>query len=254
MKKLNYSDVDIIQKKSGYQGFFTINEYTLQHRKFDGDTTRELTRECFERGHAVGVLAYDPWQDNIVLLEQFRIGAYVHQRDLLLEEGHYEDSALQIERAGVEPSDVKTPDVKTSGIKKRGPWLLEIIAGIVEPGESQIEVAHREAEEEAGLKLLALEAIGDFYPSPGGTSETIQLYCACVKSDGAGGIHGVEEEGEDIRVIVVPFNDAVQLLKDGKLNNASAMIAMQWLMLNRNELQTKWQKTGLKNLKPKEII
>lgn len=244
MKKLNYSDVDIIQKKSGYQGFFTINEYTLQHRKFDGDTTRELTRECFERGHAVGVLAYDPWQDNIVLLEQFRIGAYVYERDLLLEEGHQEDSVMQIEY-----SEVKTPDDK-----KRGPWLLEIIAGIVEPGESQIEVAHREAEEEAGLKLLALEAIGDFYPSPGGTSETIQLYCACVKSDGAGGIHGVEEEGEDIRVIVVSFNDAVQLLKDGKLNNASAMIAMQWLMLNRNELQTKWQKTGLKNLKSKEII
>ena len=244
MKKLNYSDVDIIQKKSGYQGFFTINQYTLQHRKFDGDTTRELTRECFERGHAVGVLAYDPWQDNIVLLEQFRIGAYVYERDLLLEEGHQEDSVMQIEY-----SEVKTPDDK-----KRGPWLLEIIAGIVEPGESQIEVAHREAEEEAGLKLLALEAIGDFYLSPGGTSETIQLYCACVKSDGAGGIHGVEEEGEDIRVIVVSFNDAVQLLKDGKLNNASAMIAMQWLMLNRNELQTKWQKTGLKNLKSKEII
>lgn len=254
MKKLNYSDVDIIQIKSGYHGFFTINQYTLQHRKFDGEKTRELTRECFERGHAVGVLAYDPWQDNIVLLEQFRIGAYVYERDLLLEEGHQEDSALQIEHSEVKTSDDKTPDIKTPDVNKRGPWLLEIIAGIVEPGESPIEVAHREAEEEAGLKLLALEVIGDFYLSPGGTSETIQLYCACVNSGGVGGIHGVEEEGEDIRVIVVSFNDAVQLLKDGKLNNASAMIAMQWLMLNRNELQTKWQKTGLKNLKAKEII
>ena len=249
MKKLNYSDVDIIQKKSGYHGFFTINQYTLQHRKFDGGKTQELTRECFERGHAVGVLAYDPWLDNIVLLEQFRIGAYVHERDLLLEEALQENSALLNDR-----SEVKTPDVKTPDVNRRGPWLLEIIAGIVEPGESQIEVAHREAEEEAGLQLLALEAIGGFYSSPGGTSETTQLYCACVNSDGVGGIHGVEDEGEDIRVIAVSFNDAVQLLKDGKLNNASAMIAMQWLMLNRNELQTKWQKTGLKNLKTKEII
>lgn len=214
MKKLDYSDVDIITKKSTHSGFFSINQYSLQHRKFDGEKTRELSRECFERGHAVGVLAYDPWQDNIVLLEQFRIGAYIYQ--------------------------LEKPEVN-----RESPWLLEIIAGIVEPGESQIDVAHREAKEEAGLQLLALEPIGDFYSSPGGSSETTQLYCACVKSNGVGGIHGIEEEGEDIRVIVVPFHDAVQLLKNGQLNNASAMIAMQWLMLNRNELQMKWQDSDL---------
>ena len=214
MKKLDYSDVDIITKKSTHSGFFSINQYSLQHRKFDGEKTRELSRECFERGHAVGVLAYDPWQDNIVLLEQFRIGAYIYQ--------------------------LEKPEVN-----RQSPWLLEIIAGIVEPGESQIDVAHREAKEEAGLQLLALEPIGDFYSSPGGSSETTQLYCACVNSNGVGGIHGIEEEGEDIRVIVVPFHDAVQLLNNGQLNNASAMIAMQWLMLNRNELQMKWQDSDL---------
>lgn len=214
MKKLDYSDVDIITKKSTHSGFFSINQYSLQHRKFDGKKTRELSRECFERGHAVGVLAYDPWQDNIVLLEQFRIGAYIYQ--------------------------LEKPEVN-----RESPWLLEIIAGIVEPGESQIDVAHREAKEEAGLQLLALEPIGDFYSSPGGSSETTQLYCACVKSNGVGGIHGIEEEGEDIRVIVVPFHEAVQLLNKGQLNNASAMIAMQWLMLNRNELQMKWQDSDL---------
>lgn len=210
MKKLDYSDVDIIKKKSTHSGFFSINQYSLQHRKFDGEKTRELTRECFERGHAVGVLAYDPWQDNIVLIEQFRIGAHIYQLE--------------------KPEE-----------NRESPWLLEIIAGIVEPGESQIDVAHREAKEEAGLQLLALEPIGDFYSSPGGSSETTQLYCACVKSNGVGGIHGLEEEGEDIRVLVIPFSDAVQLLNHGRLNNASAMIAMQWLMLNRTELQVKWQ-------------
>ena len=215
MKKLNYQDVSIIQKKTGYDGVFTLNQYTLQHGLFSGGQTRELTRECFERGHAVGVLAYDPWQDKIVLLEQFRIGAYIYMGDQ-----------------------------HNKPVGSQSPWLLEIIAGIVEPGESQLEVAHREAEEEAGLNLLALESIGNFYSSPGGTSETIQLYCACVNSDGAGGIHGLEEEGEDIQVRVVSFDDAVQLLENGELNNASAMIAMQWLMLHRDQLRNKWQNSA----------
>ncbi|MCW8932529.1 MAG: NUDIX domain-containing protein [Gammaproteobacteria bacterium] len=217
MKKLTYSDVDILQKKAGYQGFFKINQYILQHRKFDGGKTQKLTRECFERGHAVGVLAYDPWQDSVVFLEQFRIGAYAHERD------------VESNRESVVSSENPSP------------WLLEVIAGIVEPEESQIDVAHREAHEEAGLKLLELESIGEFYSSPGGSSENTQLYCACVDSTGVGGIHGLEEEGEDIRVFVVPFNEAVQLLRDGRLNNACAMISMQWLMLNHTDLQSRWK-------------
>ena len=207
MTNLKQSDVSMIEKETGYDGFFKINKYTLTHRMFNGEETRPLIRECFERGHAVGVLAYDPWQDNIVLLEQFRIGAYVN------EEKH----------------------------ETQSPWLLEIIAGIVESGESQQEVAHREAFEEAGCSLLALESIGNFYSSPGGTSETTQLYCGCVHSDGLGGVHGLEEEGEDIRVLVISFTEAVEWLKEGRLNNACAMISMQWLMLNRNEIRYKWQ-------------
>jgi ADP-ribose pyrophosphatase len=213
MKLPTESDVDIIEKKSAYQGFFKVNQYTLQHGLFAGGKTRVLKRECFERGHAVGVLAYDPWLDNVVLLEQFRIGAYVYGKEL---------------------AENDKP------VKKHSSWLLEIIAGIVEPGESQIEVAHREAQEEAGLRLLALENIGDFYASPGGTSETTQLYCACVDSQGAGGIHGLEEEGEDIKVLVVSYKEALQLLTEGRLNNASAMIAMQWLILNRLDIRSKW--------------
>lgn len=212
MTKLNRSDVSLIKKETGYNGFFTINKYTLRHRRFNGEQTRVLMRECFERGHAVGVLAYDPWRDTIILLEQFRIGAYAN--------------SCSEEKA--EPDE-------------QSPWLLEIIAGIVEPGEAQEEVAHREAFEEAGCSLLALEPIVNFYASPGGMSETTQLYCGCVNSDGIGGVHGLEEEGEDIRVIVIPYDDAVQWLKEGRLNNASAIISMQWLMQHRQELQGKWR-------------
>ena len=211
INKFTQTDVSLIHQESGYKGFFSIKQYAVQHRQFSGGQSRVLIRECFERGHAVGVLAYDPWRDNIVFLEQFRIGAYVN---------------IMTGNAAVDHDS---------------PWLLEIIAGIVEPGETQEEVAYREALEEAGCSILAMEAIGDFYSSPGGSSETIQLYCACVNSDGIGGIHGLEEEGEDIRVIVVPYNEAVQWLKEGRLNNSSTMISMQWLMLNRDKLIAQWQ-------------
>lgn len=211
MQQYTRRDVTLINKETGYQGFFTINKYTLRHIMFNGEQTRVLHRECFERGHAVGVLAYDPWKDRVILLEQFRIGAYVNELD--------DEQDSQAEKS---------------------PWLLEIIAGIVESGESQQEVAHREAQEEAGCQLLALEPIADYLSSPGGTSETTQLYCGCVNSDGIGGIHGLEEEGEDIRVWVIDYTEAVSWLQEGRLNNASAMIAIQWLMLNHERIREKW--------------
>ncbi len=140
-------------------------------------------RECLERGHAVGVLAYDPWLDNIILLEQFRIGAYVNiaSKNII--------------------ADTNTP------------WLYEIIAVIVEAGESHEDVAYREAIEEADCTLLHLKFIAGFYSSPGGNSETTKLFCACVNSKDVDGIYGLEEEGEDIRVMVVSFEKAVQWLK-----------------------------------------
>lgn len=195
---MDIEDVELIEKTSGYNGFFTLSVYRLQHKTFAGGKTPLLQRECLERGHAVGVLAYDPKRDKIVLLEQFRIGAMVHNEN---------------------------------------PWLFEIIAGIVEDGESQQEVAHREAMEEANCRLSSLEPICNFYSSPGGSSETTQLYCACIDSTNIGGIHGVEEEGEDIRVFTLSFDEAVNWLQKGRINNASTIISLQWLMLNRERLR-----------------
>jgi ADP-ribose pyrophosphatase len=160
-----------------------------------------LTRELFERGHAAAVLPYDPVLDQVVLLEQFRIGA-------LMAPG--------------------------------GPWLLEIVAGIIEPGETAAAVVQREMLEEAGCHLLALEPICDYLVSPGGTSERISLYCGRVDASGAGGIHGLAEEGEDIRVSAVSFAEAMALLASGRLNSASPIIALQWLQMNRGRLRQTW--------------
>jgi ADP-ribose pyrophosphatase len=209
MQQFDSEDVVLVDKKKAYNGFFTVNQYRLKHRMFNGNYTNELVRECFERGHAVGVLAYDPWQDTVVLVEQFRIGAYTN----------------------------------TKASAEESPWLVEIIAGIVEHGENQEDVAHREAFEEAGCQLLALDAIANVYTSPGGTSETTQLYCACVDSTDIEGIYGLEAEGEDIRVLVLPFYQLLNYLHEGRLNNASSMISVQWLMLNKEKIRQKWLKT-----------
>lgn len=184
-----------------YAGFFRLERLRLRHALFAGGMSPPLTRELFERGHAVAVLPYDPVRDAVVLIEQFRIGA--------------------LARAG-------------------GPWLLEIVAGIIEDGEAPEAVARREAVEEADLRLGRLEKIGRFYVSPGGSSESVHLFCGEVDASGAGGIHGLVEEGEDIRVLVEPFATAMQRLTSGAIDSASPVIALQWLALNRTRLRQTW--------------
>ncbi len=197
--------VEIINRRVGYSGFFRLYKYSLRHRLFNGGWTPVISRELFERGHAVAVLPYDPHSDTVVLVEQFRIGA--------------------LEAKG-------------------GPWLLECVAGMIEPGESAPQVAHREAMEEAGCELMELAFISEYLVSPGGTSERITLYCGKVNADSAGGIHGLVEEHEDIRVTPVPFDRAMELLHEGHINSAAPIIALQWLAMNREQLCAKWGQPG----------
>ena len=192
----------ILEHDIVWQGFFRIDRFRLQHQLFVGGWGEPLTRELFDRGHAAAVLPYDPVADELVLLEQFRIGA--------------------LEAPG-------------------GPWLTEVVAGIIEPGEQAEQVVRREAVEEAGLTLGRSEFICDYLVSPGGTSERIAVFCGEVDASGAGGIHGLVEEGEDIRVTRVSYSDAVTMLADGRFNSASIIIAMQWLMLNRERLRDGWR-------------
>jgi len=193
--------VRVVKRSTPFRGYFRIDRYRFQHRRFDGDWTPELTREVFERGHAAGVLLYDPARDEVVLIEQFRIGAYA------------------------------------AGLK---PWLIEVVAGIIEPGEAAAEVARREAREESGCEIQALEPIGTVIMSPGGASETLALFCGRVESAGAGGLHGLAEEHEDIRAIVLPTDQAMARLEAGEIVNASAVICLQWLAIHRDRLRIAW--------------
>jgi len=192
---------EIIEKTICYKGFFSIARLRLRYRKYDGEWSDVLTREIFERGHAVAVLPYDPVRDEVVLIEQFRVGAIDFPAD---------------------------------------PWLVEIVAGIIDEGESAEEVAHREMAEEAGCAIEALEHVCDYLVSPGGATESTALFCGKVDATGIGGIYGLADEGEDIRVSAVSYDEAVAMLGSGRIKSASPIIALQWLMLHRERLRQQW--------------
>jgi ADP-ribose pyrophosphatase len=114
------------------------------------------------------------------------------------------------------------------------------VAGIIETNEAAEEVVRREAVEEAGCNILDLVPLYDYLVSPGGTTERIALFCGKVDSTHMGGIYGKMEEGEDIKVHVMSLDSALALLSSGKIISASAIIALQWLALNREYLHKIW--------------
>ncbi|MFC3121168.1 ADP-ribose diphosphatase [Agaribacter flavus] len=202
MTSFTQADVEVVKKESLHDGYFQTNKYYLRHRKYDGSWTEVFTREVFERGHAVAVLLYDSDNEEFVLIEQFRF-----------------------------------PAMETS----TSPWLIEVVAGIIEEGESHESVCHREAEEEAGLRIQKLTKVCDFLMSPGGTTERLYAYIGKVDSSLADGIHGLDEETEDIKVLRVPEVQAREWLDSGKIDNSTAIILLQWFFLNKAALLSDWQ-------------
>jgi len=191
-----HDDVHIDDDHQAYKGFLNIHGLTLTHACFRGGSI-SVRRELLRRGDAAAVLLLDPIRDAVVLVEQFRVGA------------------------------LKAPD---------GPWLLELVAGIIEPGESAEEVAQRETLEEAGLEVHHLKHITRYLPSPGGCDEWLDLLCGYVDGSRAEGIHGLANEGEDIKVHLLSSKQAFELVNTGVINNAAAIIALQWLQLRHDEV------------------
>lgn len=195
-------DVKIISKEILFQGFFSMVKYRFKHKLFAGGWSEVIEREMFERGHAAAMLPYDPVTDQVVIIEQIRVGALEHAR----------------------------------------PWQLEIVAGMIDSQESAQEVVRREAVEEAGIDIGMIEKVTSYYPSAGGCSERLDVYVGQVDATTAHGVHGLDYEGEDIRVHVVSRQQAYQWVVEGKFENGASIIALQWLELNHQRLKTQWHK------------
>lgn len=202
LAQFSNDDVEIIDQQTVYRGYFRMQRYILKHRLFGGGWSQPLTREVFERRQAAAALLYDPVLHKIVLIEQFRIGAWK---------------------------------------KSTSPWLLELVAGIIEPNETSQDLILREIKEEAGLTPSALIPIFEYWTSPGATTEKIMLFCAKVDATKAPKIGGLEEEGEDIRIRVFEVTEVYELVKQGIICNAATILAIQWFQLNESYVRKLWE-------------
>lgn len=187
-------DVEILETVNCYDGFLRIDKVKLRCRLFEGGWSKEFSREVLLRAPGIGVLLYDPHLDKVLLVEQFRIGCIDDQRN--------------------------------------GPWALELVAGLLEPGEVPDEVAVREAHEETGLQVEGLLPVCEYYNSPGGSAEKMTIFCASFAAAKAGGIFGLATEAENIRTVVLSRVEAMDGVASGRINNAMSIIALQWLQLN----------------------
>lgn len=198
-KPFSSEDVKILSEETLFSGFLKIKQFNLQCRLYQGGWSKPFTRELMQRAPGVGVLLYDPKLDKLLMIEQFRVGCLLDQ--------------------------------------KNGPWALELIAGLVEDGETCQEVAVREAHEEAGLTIKELIPICEYFNSPGGSSEKLSIYCALLDlSSVEEGIFGLESESENIQSIILDRALAQAAVRSGEINNAMSIIALQWLELNLDEL------------------
>jgi ADP-ribose pyrophosphatase len=198
-RSFGLNDVEILDRNSLHDGFLKVERLRLKCRLFQGGWSREFTRELLRRERGVGVLLYDPHLDKVLMVEQFRVGCM-------------EDSV-------------------------NGPWALELVAGLLESGETPEDVARREVVEEAGITVGPLLRVCEYYNSPGGSNEQLTVFCAGFDATQAGGIFGVDSEAENIRSVILDRTEALAAMAAGKINNAMSIIALQWLQLNQVDIK-----------------
>lgn len=195
-------DYQLVERKVVYKGVFRMAKYTIRYRLFGGGWSKNVQLEVMERESAVAVLPYDPILDKVILIEQFRPAPLSHEAY---------------------------------------PWLTEIVAGIFTKDEAPTHVAEREAKEEANCEILDLFPIYEYFVSPGGCNEYIHIFIGRIDAANSGGIFGIADENEDIRVKVLSSDDAFALMQSGEIKTSPAIVSLQWLQLNRERLKQLWQ-------------
>ncbi|MEM7438366.1 MAG: NUDIX domain-containing protein [Pseudomonadota bacterium] len=199
-KGFRRDDIEVVHRSLPYARYFDLEDVRLRHPTFSGGMSDTILRSCLRAADAVTVLPYDPATDQVLLVEQFRPGAFSRG----------------------DPN----------------PWVLEPVAGRVDRIEAPEEVAHREAKEEAGLDLYQLEKIAGYYPSPGAMTEYLTSFLGlCHLADHDEGVHGLETEAEDICTHILSFAAAMDLLSTGEADNGPLLLSLYYLQANRARLR-----------------
>lgn len=198
------ADVKILETTLCHQGHLRVERLQLKCRLFQGGWSAPFYREVLKREQGVGVLLYDPQCDQVLMVEQFRVGCLDDEQN--------------------------------------GPWALELVAGLVDSDETPEAVAIRETSEEAGLEIKEVLSIAQYYNSPGGSSEKLNIYCAAFDaSHKVGiGIFGLDSESENIRTCILSREQALDAIRTGRINNAMSIIALQWLQLNLDQVRERF--------------
>lgn len=195
-------DVEPLGVARPYAKYFAVEEHRLRYRRYDERMSGVLERAVFTSGDAVTVVPFDPGRRRVLLIEQFRIGPFARR----------------------DPA----------------PWRLEAVAGRCDAGEGPEATARREAREEAGLELGRIERIAGYYTSPGMLAEHVTAYVGEADLERAGGLHGVSEEDEDVRAVVMPFAEALELVATGEVNNGPLLVSLLWLAGHAERLVAEW--------------
>lgn len=204
-KYFDETAVEILERATLHREWMRVDRFRLRHRRFAGGWTPDIDREILIRGEIAVVLPYDPERDELVMIEQFRLPTFVGGGDA---------------------------------------WQVEPVAGMVDPGEDSLAAARRELSEEAGLEARALTWVCRYFPSPGGSTQVVELYIAQVDASRAGGLFGMEQEDEDIRVVTLPVEEAFALLDAGRFQGGPTLIALLWLARHRETLRRDWLEGG----------
>ena len=187
-------------KRSVYKGFFSVEEHDLTYQKFNNERSDIVTRSTLVSSDAVIVLPYDPVNDRILLIEQFRVGPYIKGDE--------------------------------------NPWVLEPIAGLIDAGETPESAGLREALEEAHLEIKRLELVARSYPSPGISTEFFHQYIGIVELlDSSNLIAGLSSENEDIRSHIFEYEQFFEMIESGKVKVGPLILLGLWLSKNRNRLR-----------------
>ena len=191
--------VEVLTRTRVHSHFFALDRMELRHPRYDGTQSPVLDREVVFAGCAVVILPYDPVRDEVILVEQFR------------------------------------PNIFALG--DPSPWVIEAIAGLVDPGETPETAAIREAAEEAGVQVQTLEQISAAYSSTGSNTEFLTTYVALADFSALDDGGGLASEGEDIRRIVIPYAAFEEGLRSFRFRDAPLIGAGFWLMANRDRLR-----------------
>lgn len=173
------------------EGWSTLKKMTYEYQLSNGQWETH-EREAYDRGDGAVVLLYNPHKKTVILTKQFRIPVYLN----------------------------KHPDG----------MLIEACAGKIE--ENPEESVKREALEETGYEITSVTKVFEAYMSPGSVTELLHFYIAPVTDDmkvTSGG--GVESEHENIEVLEISFSEALQMIKDKRIQDAKTIMLIQHLAL-----------------------